>query len=258
MIWKFFKNIDFQNTFNKDGYLLLDGIPENTMIDLRNLYYNIFKDRKESFFASNYYNKFELNKYIDAKVKESLTPYLDSILYDYRLIVGLYYIKPSGSKSGFHIHRDWSLVDEQLFSSMHIWLPLQDINQDNGNLFFINDFECDKVVLRGSPNFEYPKEGIFDRLNFKCKRKNMYMKSGEILFFDHRLKHGSNINISNVERIAVGISILPKNAPLIHYYKTNKHKIIMYEVSDDFYLRFNLFKPNFDSEFCKEIKNISV
>jgi ectoine hydroxylase-related dioxygenase (phytanoyl-CoA dioxygenase family) len=41
-------------------------------------------------------------------------------------------VKSKGENGSLHPHQDWNIVDEREFNSYNIWLPLVDVNAENG------------------------------------------------------------------------------------------------------------------------------
>lgn len=233
---KFFKQASVQDSFEKNGYVVLNIVDENEIVALKKVFDKYFdKQLFERFTYSNSANNKQKNFELQQEIKFILKPKIDLLIQDYRIVLGLFYIKPSGKKSDFYLHRDWSIVDEDKYSSLNIWLPLTEINKTNGNLVVIPQSHKEKS-WRGSPFLNYPKMSLIDKINSLLKSKNIYTKKGEAVFFDHRLLHSSNKNLSGQTRIVVGMSIVPQNAQLIHYRQLDNDKVEMLKVQDDFYL----------------------
>lgn len=237
----FFKDAAAQKELEEKGYVVVKNfINKNEISALLNSFNEHANFNISNFHVSNYSKDFSKNVLIDKEVKAILLPHIEKTLTNYRPITGLFYIKPANKKSNFHIHKDWSLIDERHFSSLHIWTALCDITNVNGNLFVYEGSHRSHANVRGCPNFEYPKESILNRIKSPYKKVNIYLNEGDALVFDHRIKHGSLNNNSAKVRVTAGISVIPKNASLVHYHKNSSGTIEMYEVPDDFYLKFNL------------------
>ena len=116
-------------------------------------------------------------------------------------------------------HQDWSFVeDEKKYCSVTCWIPLQDVNMENGcigvikgsNRFFSN------VRPSPSPQVETPLKNhmytIFPYLELQ------EMKAGEALIFDNRTFHASPPNTTDSARVAVGLGFTQSEAEIRHYY----------------------------------------
>lgn len=239
--WKYFRDDDLQHQYESKGFVIVEDFVDAAAIsDLASFFRRHDPLVNDTFYATNLSPDAVNNREIDIHVKSALKPYLDHKLVNYRCVIGLFYVKPCGERTKFHIHTDWSLVDERYYSSLHLWLPLVDITPENGNMFVYQGSHKNGLILRGSPNFEHRFSWTHRFLRLTNPRRQLYMKAGSALLFDHRLRHGSRPNRSGSKRVAVGISILPASVPLIHYHRTASGKIEVFEVPDDFYLDFNL------------------
>lgn len=211
---------------------------------------NFFKELKtpeiNKFQTTVHLNDVDLNHIIDNKIKEILLPKIEQKFASFNTLNGIFYIKPIGKESEFYLHRDWSIVEEEKYTSYHIWVALEEITIHNGALFFLERHHKDKQSLRGSPKLDYKGITLVERVLSVFKRKIIEMTPGDAVIFEHSLRHGSLKNKSNAIRLAAGISIVPKNAPIIHYHQLNKDTIGMYQIDKDFYLDFNL--NNFSTE----------
>lgn len=236
----FFKDAQLQQQYEENGYVVIKKFIDKDKINKLLQAYRQFSDFGfEEFHASNYAKNMDTNMFVNKAVQNILVPVIAEKIKNFRPLIGLFYIKPPTKKSSFHIHSDWSLVDERFYSSINVWVALCNVDATNGNLFV---FEKSHLVknIRGCPNFEYPKETLFTKLLGRKGKADIFFEEGDAVIFDHRIKHGSNRNKSIVTRIAAAVSVLPVNAPLVHYYKHKNGAIEMFEVEDDFYLKYDL------------------
>lgn len=239
----FFKDENLQRELEEKGYVIIKNfLTKNETGALFNSFNQLAQYDIENFHVSNYGKDYNKNVQIDKSVKDVLLPVISRHLKGYRPMPGLFYIKPANKKSKFHIHIDWSIVDERYFSSLHVWVALCDITNVNGNLFMFEGSHKYQPNVRGCPGFEYPAENITERFKRLFTRKNIYLNEGDAIIFDHRIRHGSLNNNSDKVRVAAGISVIPENTSLVHYHKHKNGKIEMFEVADDFYLDFNLLE----------------
>jgi len=250
----FFKDTTLQKQFCSNGFIIVDLIDEAGIELLTKLYNDTCSTNAKVFESSNYGGDAERNEIINQRIIEIVTPYLDSILSQFNPVVGLFYIKPSGKKSKFYDHYDWTLVDETKHSSINIWIPLTDISSKNGNLYMYSNKDLQKLSLRGSPDLQYPPATLWRRLKDAFSKSDVYPKKGQAVIFDHRMKHGSRKNISNESRVAVGISAVPKNAQLIHYHRKRKNEVIKLAVDKEFFTTYNLQSFPKDREVLEKIR----
>ena len=239
--WNYFKDEAHQDFYSKHGYVVIENFVDADILNKLEVFFDKHMPSSEKpFYVSNWCNDEKINSNIDQTIRSLLQKNIDTHLQNHRVIIGLMFSKNATKDSAYYVHRDWALVDERKYSSLHFWLPLVDITEENGNLFVFEGTHKVGPIVRGSPSFDYPKEGLIHKIKNQFGKKDVYLKKGSVLIFDHRLKHGSRANLSNSERKVVGLSVIPKEADLIHYHKHSNGEIEIFKVEDDFYLNFNL------------------
>jgi ectoine hydroxylase-related dioxygenase (phytanoyl-CoA dioxygenase family) len=239
--WNYFKNQQLQDQYNKNGYVIIEDFADIPTIDLLELFFDAhMPPSQKPFYVSNWCNDYKINQTIDVTIRSNLQKQIDHYLHQHRVIIGLMFSKNPTKDSAYYVHRDWALVDERQYSSLHFWLPLMDIDDTNGNLFVYEGSHKVGPIVRGSPSLNFPAEGFFHKMKDKFGKKDIYLKKGSVLIFDHRLKHGSRANHSGSIRKVVGLSIIPDEAQLIHFHQHQNGKIEKYKVEDEFYLNYNL------------------
>lgn len=236
-----FINPDLQKTFDNKGFVVIDLLDSSEIKALQMIYNQYPAQKVADFQVSNYEKDPQKNKAIDFAIKRIISKKISTHINGYRMLSAYFYIKFPGQKSSFYIHKDWNIVDESKNSSMHIWIPLADTNIKNGNLFFCPfEYKLNRPSFRGSPGFEYPKTGFISRFVNNRFQKDVFTKEGQAICFKHKMTHGSRANNTETQRVAAGVSILPVNAQMIHYHMDKNDNIQKFNVSDDFYLDFDL------------------
>ena len=122
------------------------------------------------------------------KLFSTFVPKLDLLLDHYKTFTASYVIKRAGLQNIVPPHQDWSFVDEREFCSATVWVPLMDVNKNNGALGVIPgshrllNYPCSSPshkpsILSDHAFTLFPFVEIVD------------MKAGEALIFDNRLVH---------------------------------------------------------------------
>ena len=119
---------------------------------------------------------------------------------------------PGSDQHDLPLHQDWSFVDERAARSISMWIPLQAVDAGNGCM----------TVVPGSHRHAQPPRAIGSGFRYRDLEPTLRahhlvdlpMASGEAVFFDHRLIHGSRSNAGPATRLAVGAVLLPESAPL--------------------------------------------
>ena len=130
----------------------------------------------------------------------------------FSLVTAQFVTKKAHSQNGrLELHQDSSLVDHSKDFGINVWVPLCDVNNDNG---------CLRVAAR-SHRFQligclpplYQPHGDFERDLVAPCVTSLLMKAGEACVFDTRLLHASEENHSDADRVAAFFSMIPKAAP---------------------------------------------
>ena len=239
-----FKNINNQNEFDNKGYFITPLLNQNDVTELFQYYAKIDKtyinDRvfHSTFFIKNpdYYNR------IVSKLKDIILPKIDPILNKYKIIAAGFIVKEPSPNGIIPPHQDWTFVNENKYYSINFWIPLQDVNIDNGSLGFIENSKDMIKPVRGSPSPGFKtilgqaNMELFPYMDIKS------LKAGEALIYDSKTIHGSSANLTKYPRIAVAICLTFEIANLYHWYlspEDNSDTIIKYKVNENFFSIFN-------------------
>ncbi|MDI9339447.1 MAG: phytanoyl-CoA dioxygenase family protein [Sediminibacterium sp.] len=237
-----FKDKDLQSQFEKDGFIKIPLLNEDEIIDLKKFYLELKHEHVGSygFHVTLDSNDQSYITTVFSKLFSTLKPKLNAILQNYKTFTASYVIKEAGLQNIVPPHQDWSFVDESKFCSATVWIPLMDVNKNNGALSVIKGSHRLFNTPRNSPSPQ-SKSILSDHLFEVFPYVEVIdMEAGEALVFDNRLIHASPPNTSNQTRIGVGIGITQSDAQLLHYYEVpNSNLINVYEVEESFFEKYN-------------------
>ncbi|MFN8276304.1 MAG: phytanoyl-CoA dioxygenase family protein [Chitinophagales bacterium] len=134
-------------------------------------------------------------------------------------------------------HQDFSYTDENQYPSFMCWIPLLDVNLQNGALGYIPSSHMHLTYPRAFPSPLQPTPVTEHQVSLMKYFNIMPMKKGEAIFFNHRTIHGSFPNVSGKERLAVGINFVKKETTPLAYIFNPQSKgaeIDLYEVDSQF------------------------
>jgi ectoine hydroxylase-related dioxygenase (phytanoyl-CoA dioxygenase family) len=230
-----FLNKKLESQFLQDGYVIVPFLNEQQVHDLRELYRKV---QPISFpgFSSTIYSK-DLNKKANTskKVLDIVNENINQYIGNYRLLGASFLCKTPGNQSEMPIHQDWTIVDENKYFSATIWVPLQDVDVENGALMVIPGSHQFSKGVRG-PSIPPLVDPVMDKL--KSRMKTIPLKAGQAVVFNHALMHASPPNLSKTERWALTIGFTPKEAKL-QFCHLEEGCLSRYEVKDDFFLTYN-------------------
>lgn len=235
-----FKDATLQHQFEKDGFVKLKLLENSIVDELAQRCQYHFPEDSEYFFASSYLNDFERKKTISNEIVDIIASSLQKHFINYRSIGAAFLIKGTGAKSEMPMHQDWTIVDEDLYFSLNIWIPLIATNSSNGTLEVMKGSHNWNKVKR-APTLPFPYEGYQEMI--KPHLTVIDTEPGEVVVLNQALIHYSKPNMSEQLRPAITAGIVSKEAQLSLYYwnKENSEELEIFLQDDDFLLKFENF-----------------
>ena len=239
-----FINNEHQEFFEKNGYVLVPALNQDDISRLIELYSELgLKDEKGYGFHVGMDNKDKslVDKMVST-IKEIALPKIQEYLHDTQVFTASFVIKEPNPTGVVPPHQDWSFVENEVdHCSVTCWIPLQDVNMDNGCMGVIkgsNHF-FESYSPSPSPQVETPlKKHMFTIFPFL---ELIEMKAGEALIFNNKTIHASPPNITNQTRLAVGLGFTQKEAEIRHYYLKpgTQDTLLKYKITPDFFLKYD-------------------
>jgi hypothetical protein len=154
---------------------------------------------------------------VDAKIKSIFVPELEKILLNFKSLSGCFHIKEPGPGSATGIHQDPTFVDESKYCSANVWVALQDIDKENGNLFFVSGSNHVSSSLRTTPESPCYYESFYELLPEMAI--HVPLKRGEAVIFNNATIHGATENLTDTIRLASTLLVCSYEAQWLLYYK---------------------------------------
>jgi ectoine hydroxylase-related dioxygenase (phytanoyl-CoA dioxygenase family) len=256
MLRRTFLDSDLEAQFQKDGYVIIPFIDEEEVAVLKQAFFDLLPMSGGNILAGETgvdleeitYDFTFIDKNLDFKQKvfdiiaERFQPYADRILDQYRPIIANY-IRKKETGGEVPLHQNWAFVDETKATSVSIWCPLVDSNEENGTLQLVPGSHKRYGRYRG-PMVPWELEGIKNEI-IDDYLVPANIKAGQAVVLDDSFVHYSAINKTPGLRLAIQLIMLPKEMPSIHYYldhSQSSHQIEVLEVDHDFYMEFNPWK----------------
>ena len=170
------------------------------------------------------------------EIKKILIPKLEVLFPNHRAVVCSFINKRIDKFYGnINLHQDRSFADETNLKTFGIWCPLVDVNEQNGCFYVVQKSHLLNSTPRSSNGFPYSQEIL--SLMKQDYLTNVPMKAGQALIYDNRLIHGSFLNSTDTERLAVVCILTPKDNPVLFYYRDSQipNKLEVFKVDDAFY-----------------------
>ncbi len=219
----------------KNGFVVLDANLEQEIVALNDYILENYDLPESGFYYSLLNNNFETNKALSAFISKTLSGFYERTFNDYRIISESFLSKIANNKEEFYLHQDWNYTDEQSYNAYNIWIPLCDVTEENGTMFFIpgshlwfQNYRSGSLPSSRLSYKHFPNEMI----------QKVEVKKGQVLLFHPAVFHGSFPNNTNSNRIIVTATVLPSQAPFLYYdiSKTQADAINIHHLNDDIFL----------------------
>lgn len=224
-----------QAKLDRDGFAVVGELSQDAINSLNVLIPQVPLAAGSSFYYSLLNNDFQTNQLIQHQIQSALVAFFESHFHNYRTITESYLIKPAHTSDELFLHQDWCYTDEQLFKAYNVWIPMQDVNEENGALFFLPGshtwFDTKRSGSLPTGRIASTGESIHNSL-VKC-----LAKKGEVVLFNPATFHGSFPNNSNTDRLIITTTVIDGYAPFLYYQKENDETVTVYELADNFFLK---------------------
>ncbi len=244
---RIFNNQNQQDEFVKKGYTKTPAI---TADEVDFLLQELNKLHPQDNFSPGGAGAFELThhvSFLDSNVQyktdarkliyKVFNPYLEKILDNYQILNCNFHIKPP-NKGNFPIHLNWHHTKNIHDTTVSIWCPLVDVDENNGTIELVEGSH--KIIDEISgPTITPYFRGFEDALLKKYLTAHS-LKAGECMVFDDSLIHWSAENKSDSARIAIQILCIPKEeTPIFYFWDANAAEkgFELFEVTADFFLQ---------------------
>jgi len=158
----------------------------------------------------------------------------------FRIVGASFAVKKSGSVNGrLGLHQDCSLVDYDKHMGLNIWVPLCDVDSNNGCLR-VAPYTQRLNFVGFLPPVASPCAS-FERGLGEPYLSALPMKAGDACVFDGRLFHASEENHSKQDRVAAFFNIIPADQPIRLNFRNPEtpDRLDVYHANTEFILQFN-------------------
>ena len=177
---------------------------------------------------------------VDIGIRSVLDPKVEAVLNGYRLCFANFLMKspvdPAVDDGEVRLHQDIAMVNEARFETLAIWVPLANVDEQNGCLRVVPGSHLYSDRLRWAGTTFVPEE---DEEFLRERAEAVPLKAGDAMIFGPKLVHWSAPNRSRVRRAVVGGPMAPTAASMIYLHQdpASPDMLDVYSVQDDFYAR---------------------
>ncbi|MFK7784696.1 MAG: phytanoyl-CoA dioxygenase family protein [Crocinitomicaceae bacterium] len=202
-----------------DGYAVFDLLDEKTIVELTELFHSYHEKQPEGFYATTHLDDKSKRKEISDKLHDLLLNIIEAKFENLNLLGGAFISKSPGQKGILPLHQDWNLVDESQARSYNLWIPLVDVDEENGAMRLLSQSHNKQTTFRG-PNVAPVLCQISNEVDQHMFSLNM--KKGQGVMYDHALWHSSPENQTDQLRLALVMGALPQNAEMKYYHQVGE------------------------------------
>lgn len=152
------------------------------------------------------------------------------------MVFGTFMSKGCEGETTFPMHQDPSLIDEKNWTPLTFWIPLVDVDENNGCIYAVPGSH----LLSSQPRPSFAQFGYPDQATILHEKHTtpVAMRAGQMLVFHSGMIHTSPPNRTQSLRIAAAGVMVPDKAEL-QFCRINESQEVLetFAVEDSFYLR---------------------
>jgi ectoine hydroxylase-related dioxygenase (phytanoyl-CoA dioxygenase family) len=242
-----------QNSFEEKGYTVLPGFLSAEEVKHYYDHYLARLDKGETHKADRYEERYAeftviyadetFRRSVYAKLTGELVPRCNEFLADYKPIIANYIMKLPGGKGHVPLHQNWSLVNEEEFTSVSVWIALVDMGPENGMLSFVDGSHRQFRFPRGYWNGQR-LDNIEPFVLENDLLTGMPVKAGDAIVLDDSILHHSALNRSSDIRLSMQIIMIPRESQGIYFHREHPGNaeydgdVEVFAVDEEFFFRF--------------------
>lgn len=247
-----FKDERLCSEFEQNGYLVLPLLEPDEIARLKAVYRELHQGDLEKYtnpayatglFASTFINEVDYRRRVIDAVSPVFERALRAHFKDYKVLSSGFIVKLSHPDSALPPHQDFTMVDEERFTPLTIWCPLENIDQTSGALCLLKGSHRLPRAIRAL-TIPSPYRRYSDVI--RARMKPIYVKAGTAIVFTLATFHSSEANTTGQPRVIGSTLIAHRDAELEIAYRSPEQpdRIEMFAQADDFFVRHTQFSDD--------------
>lgn len=225
----------------REGYAVRPLLSPGEVVATRAFYDRLEQPVAGGFHATMYAPGAERRRALYDYLRGQVEPRLSELLPGYRVCTTNFMVKEPGQPdSEMRMHQDWSFVDEGRYLAVHAWVPLVDVDRENGCLSVVAGSHLLGDPIRAHAD-DCPLAELLPVLT-SAYLDWIPMRAGEVFLYDGRLLHGSPPNHTTRTRVAFNCILVPVAAELEHWIRVSPEEVEGFQVSEAFFWDYQLFE----------------
>lgn len=222
-----------EEELNHTGYAIIDLLNEEEVETFKTEYKLHFGhiDRTPGRFTTLQDAGKDYKKKIHAFIVKQLEVPLGKYFKDYIIPVSQFYTKKAFTSGDIDLHADSTLLlNHQLEPHYAVWVPLIEVNKDNGTLTVVPFSHRVTQALFASSLGGYHHEHMDWLRQFEIP---LHLKPGQAVIFDNNLLHNSTANKSSFDRLVFTFRITHYASQYYSFFCKNPKQNTAVEVSEE-------------------------
>ncbi|MFN8287517.1 MAG: phytanoyl-CoA dioxygenase family protein [Chitinophagales bacterium] len=237
-----FKDAALQDLFDKQGFVKVPFLTPQEIEELTKLFWEKHPGLSAAGFqSSSYSSDYKYKKSCSDSITGIFKGHFEEMFQNYRAFGSAFLFKQPDAYSELPVHQDWTIVDEDKYVALNIWVPLVDTDEQNGTLYVLPGSQYGIVKAIRCPTLPMFFEGNEQLMIGHCVPMNV--KAGEAVVLNQSLVHYSPPNKTDKIRIAITSGIMSVEPPMVFHYKTPEmqNEVEMIKMEDNFLISFENF-----------------
>mgnify|MGYP003341178915 FL=1 len=162
-----FKSVQLQTQFDDKGFVKMKLLTLQQVENLLATYQTVAEEHEKiriPYITTSHSNNPDLITNVDTVLQKIMAPAINQILENCNLLFGNYLVKMPVTGSETEPHQDITFVDETKYTSVNIWVALQDIDIKNGCMYFLEGSHKLMPTLRPTQHFPWAYENVKEEL----------------------------------------------------------------------------------------------
>ena len=238
-----------QESLERDGFAVISFLDGVEVAELRRRFEAMGAapgDPKVACHSSFHTSDVAYKSRVSRSVLEVLEPELARCFDRQRALPCNFIAKWPSAMSGFGLHQDLTLVDENEHRSVEVWAALDDTNAQNGQLWMVpGSHRWLPTNIRGINGFDFAFAPVARRIMDR-HAVAVPVKAGQAIVFNHATLHFSLPNRTEEARLVAITDLIPGEAEHLHFFGDGAGNIDVYRIDDSFWTDnnpFTLWKP---------------
>lgn len=228
-----------EDELNREGYTVIDLL-DSLEVEIFRKEYDVYfnnLDRTPGRFTTLQHTDANLKKKMHEFIVQEMDKPLRAHFKDFVIPVSQFYTKKNHTSGDIDLHADSTLLlNHQLEPHYAIWIPLLDVDAENGTLTVIPRSHLVKKAFFGGSIGGYHHQHLDWLRQFEIP---ISLKAGQAVIFDNNLLHNSTANKTAIDRVCVTFRMTHVASQYYSFMGKDDGSFDVWEETADYYMAEN-------------------